>query len=31
MLNYERPQYQFLLVDDEKTNKLQKTWLSEDK
>ena len=31
MLNYERPQYQFLLVDDEKTNKLQKTWLSVDK
>ena len=31
MLNYERPQYQFLLVDDENTNKLQKTWLSLDK
>ena len=31
MLNYERPQYQFLLVDDENTNKLKKTWLSLDK
>ena len=31
MLDYERPQYQFILVDNEKTNSLQKVWLSVDK
>jgi len=30
MLNYERPQYQFILLDDEKTKSLQNAWLKVD-